>query len=74
MKYHVYIYDSFSSFLSVYERKDWFNVKTDFWPKKLLLENSQLSLSKEKNWILLANSSAITPQVREDLGMRMFNS
>ena len=51
-----------------------FNVKTDFWPNKLPLENAQLSLSKRKNWILMENFYASTQRVRKDLGIRMVNS
>ena len=51
-----------------------FIVKTGFWPNWLLLENAQLSLSKENNWILMKNSYASTPQARKPLGIRMVNS
>ena len=51
-----------------------FNIKTDYWANKLLLENAQLSLSKRKNWILMENSCASTPRVRKVLGIRMINS
>ena len=51
-----------------------FNVKTDFLPNKLLLENAQLSLSKRKNWIVMENSYVNTQGVRKALGVRMGNS
>ena len=51
-----------------------FIVKTGFWPNWLVLENAQLSLSKENNWILMGNSYASTPQARKALGIRMVNS
>ena len=51
-----------------------FNVKSDFWPNKLLLENTQLSLFKGNNWIIMENSFVSTLGVRKPLGIRMVNS
>lgn len=51
-----------------------FNVKTDFWPNKLLPENAKLSLSKKEDWIFVGNSYASTPQVKTALGIKMANS
>ena len=72
MKYHVYSFLFFSVCIKVCKNL-WFNIKTDLWPKTMLLENSQLSLFKGKNWILMGNSYASTPQVRKALGIRMLN-
>ena len=76
MKYHVYIYDRFSSFpvcIKVFKNLQ-FNVRTDFWLKILLLENTQLSLSRGKNWIFVGNSYARTLQVRKAFDIRRVNS
>ena len=49
-----------------------FAVKTDFWPIKMLFENTQLSLPKGKKSIVMGNSYVNT--FGKPFGIRMINS
>ena len=73
MKYNACNYDRFSVCIKVSKNLQ-FNVKTDFWPKKLLLENVKFILYKGNNQILMRNSYASTPRARKALSIRMVNS
>ena len=68
-----YIFESFSSYRSVYQNLQELVIpcKVWFFIKKLLPESSQLCFSKGKNWIVVTNAYVGTPPERKAFVMTM---